>query len=116
MEGTCNYQFQTLQLFLIWSYAPVDFSQKQGHTFHMDTFFYFLFNRIGGVIVSVLTSSAGDGWFDPWTGQTKDYKIGIWCFSAKHAELRSKSKDWLGQNQNNVSEWSDMSTHGLLFQ
>jgi hypothetical protein len=82
----------------------------------MDTFFYFLFNRIGGVIVRVLTSSAVDGWFDPWTGQTKDYKIGIWCFSAKHAELRSKSKDWLGQNQNNVSEWSDMSTHGLLFQ
>jgi len=22
----------------------------------------------------------------------------------------------LAQNQNNVSEWSDMSTHGLLFQ
>jgi hypothetical protein len=28
----------------------------------------------------------------------------------------SKSKDWLARNQNNVSEWSDMSTHGLLFQ
>jgi hypothetical protein len=34
----------------------------------------------------------------------------------KHAALRSKSKDWLAQNQNNVSEWSDMSTRGLLFQ
>ena len=42
--------------------------------------------------------------------------VGICCFSAKHATLRSKSKDWLGQNQNNVSEWSDMSVRGLLFQ
>ena len=38
-----------------------------------------------------------------------DYKIGICCFSAKHAALRRKSKDWLARNQNNVSEWSDMS-------
>jgi predicted LPLAT superfamily acyltransferase len=30
--------------------------------------------------------------------------------------LRNKSKDWLARNQNNVSEWSDMSTRGLLFQ
>ena len=36
-------------------------------------------------------------------GQTKDYNIGICCFSAKHAALRSKSKDWLAQNQDNVS-------------
>jgi hypothetical protein len=39
----------------------------------------------------------------------KDYQIGICCFSAKHAVLRRKSKDWLVRNQNNVSEWSDMS-------
>jgi hypothetical protein len=44
---------------------------------------------------------------------TKDYKIGICCFSAKHAALRRKSKDWLARNQNNVSEWSDISTRGL---
>jgi hypothetical protein len=37
-------------------------------------------------------------------------------FSSKHAALRSKSKDWLARNQNNVSEWSDMSTRELLFQ
>jgi hypothetical protein len=48
--------------------------------------------------------------------QTKDYKIGICYFSAKHAALRSKSKDWLTRNQNNVSEGSDMSICGLLFQ
>jgi hypothetical protein len=27
-----------------------------------------------------------------------------------------KGKDWSAQNQNNVFEWSDMSTRGLLFQ
>jgi len=52
----------------------------------------------------------------PWSGQTKDYKIGICCFSAKHEALRRKSKDWLAQNQDNVSEWGDMSIRGLLFQ
>jgi hypothetical protein len=66
-------------------------------------------------MVSLLASSAVDRGFEPRSGQTKDYKIGICCFSAKHA-LRRKSKDWLARNQNNVSEWSNMSTHGLLFQ
>jgi hypothetical protein len=28
-------------------------------------------------------------------GKTKDYKIGICCFSAKHTALRRKSKNWL---------------------
>jgi hypothetical protein len=32
-------------------------------------------NRVGGVMVSVLASSAVDLGFDPWSGQTKDYKI-----------------------------------------
>jgi hypothetical protein len=36
--------------------------------------------------------------------RAKDYKIGICCFSAKHAALRKKSKDWLARNQDNVSE------------
>jgi hypothetical protein len=48
--------------------------------------------------------------------QTKDCKISICCFSAKHAALRRKNKDWLAQNQDNVSEWNDMSTHRLLSQ
>jgi hypothetical protein len=30
--------------------------------------------------------------------------------------IRSKSKDWLTRNQDDVSEWNDMSTHALLFQ
>jgi hypothetical protein len=67
---------------------------------------------------SMLASSAVDHGFEIWSGQTKDDKMGICCFSAKHAALtlRRKSKDWLARNQNNVSEWSDMSTRGLLFQ
>ena len=42
-------------------------------------------NRIGGVMVSVLASSGVNRGFEPWLGQTKDYNIGICCFSAKHA-------------------------------
>ena len=30
--------------------------------------------------------------------------------------LRRKSKDLFARNQDNVSEWSDMSSRGLLFQ
>ena len=44
------------------------------------------FNRIGGVMVSVLASSAVDHGFEPGSGQTKDYEIGICCFSANHKE------------------------------
>ena len=65
-------------------------------------------NRSSGVMVSVLVSSAVNCGFESRSGQTKDYKIGMCCFSAKHAELRRKSKDWLARNQNNVSDWSDM--------
>jgi hypothetical protein len=73
-------------------------------------------NHIGGIMpmVSVLASSAVEHGFESRLGQTKgkDYKIGICCFSAKLASLRSKSKDWLARNQNNVSDC----IRGLLFQ
>ena len=67
-------------------------------------------------MVSVLSSSAVDRGFESQSGQTKDYEIGICCFFTKHVALRRKNKDWLARNQNNVSEWSDMSSLGLLFQ
>jgi len=54
--------------------------------------------------------------FKPRSGQSSDHKIGIRCFSAKHAAYKRNSKDWLVRNQNNVSEWSDMFTRWLLFQ
>ena len=73
-------------------------------------------NRIGGVLVCVFVASAVDLGFEPRADQTKAYEIGIRCFSAKHAALRRKSKDWLARNQDNVSEWGDMSIRGVLFQ
>ena len=42
---------------------------------------------------NVLTSSVVDRGFEPRLGQTKDYKIGICCFSGKHAALSRKNKD-----------------------
>ena len=59
---------------------------------------YLFGNRIGGVMVSVLASSA----VEPRSCQTKDYKIGVYSFSAKHAALRRKSKDRLVRNQDSV--------------
>ena len=67
-------------------------------------------------MVSVLVSSVVDRGFEPRLGQTKAYQIGIYCFSAKHAALWRKNKDLLARNQDNVSEWGDMSICGLLFQ
>jgi hypothetical protein len=48
-------------------------------------------------MVRVRTSCSVDRGFEPWSGQTKDYAIGISCFSAKHAVLRRKAKSgWFG--------------------
>jgi hypothetical protein len=57
---------------------------------------------IGGVMISVLASSAVERRFENRSGQTKDYETGMCYFSAKHPALRRKSKDWLARNQNNV--------------
>ena len=67
-------------------------------------------------MVSVLALSTIDRGFEPRSGPTIDYEIGICCFFAKHTVLRTTSKDWLAQNQDNVSEWGDMSICGLFFQ
>ena len=64
----------------------------------------------------MMSSSVVDRGFEPRSGQTKDYTSGICCFSAMHILLRRKSKDWLVRNQDNVSEWSDMSISVMLFQ
>ena len=65
-------------------------------------------------MVSVLVSSAVDRVFELRSGQTKNYKT--CCFSTKNASLRRKSKCWLARNQDNVSDWGDMSIRGLLCQ
>jgi len=38
------------------------------------------------------------------------------CSAVKYVVLRNRSKDRLACNQDNVSKWSDMPTHRLLFQ
>ena len=53
------------------------------------------YGQIGGVMGSELASIVVLDRGSPQSGQTKDYEIGICCFSAKHAALRRKSKDWL---------------------
>ena len=47
-------------------------------------------------MVSVLDSNAVDRGFEPRSGQTKYYKIGICCFSATHVALRRKrnARNW----------------------
>ena len=52
-------------------------------------------NRIGIILISVLALSAVDRGFEPRSGQTKDYKIGMCCFSARHAALRRKREERL---------------------
>ena len=65
-----------------------------------------MINHTNGVMVSVLATSAVDRGFE----QIKDYKIGSCCFSAKHAALRRKRKDWFARN---VSGWSDKIVYPL---
>jgi uncharacterized HAD superfamily protein len=61
---------------------------------------------------SVLASSVIDG----GVNQVKPKTNKLVFVTSQYAALRRKSKDWLARNQDNVSEWSDISTHGLLFQ
>ena len=51
---------------------------------------------IGGVMVSMLASSGVDRGFDPKSGQTKEYKIGICCFSAKACSIKEKEQRLVG--------------------
>ena len=63
------------------------YKQKYGLFFSSNymlfVIFFFLFccNRIGGVMVNEIASSAVDRGFDPRSGQTKDYEIGLCFFS-----------------------------------
>jgi len=57
-------------------------------------------------MISMLAPSEGDCGFKPRSCQTKDYNIGICCFSAKHTASRSKSKKRLAWNlQSFWMEW-----------
>ena len=49
-------------------------------------------------MVSVLALSAVARGLESRSGQTKDFKIGICCVSAKYSALRRKIKDWLARD------------------
>ena len=68
-------------------------------------------------MASVLALSEVVHGFEPKSGQTKDYIIGICCLFANHpATVAFKNKDWLARNQDNVSKLSDILTRGLVCQ
>jgi hypothetical protein len=73
--------------------------------------FYFAYpvNRIGGLMVSVLSSTEVDRGFKP-----KTIKYVFVDFTSKQPVLRRKSKDWLAQIQDNVSKWGDISIRRLV--
>jgi hypothetical protein len=53
--------------------------------------------------------------YDKWNISVVICDIGIFCIPARNAALKNKSNDWLAWHYDNVIEWSDISTHGLLF-
>ena len=57
------------------------------------------YTRISGVMGSVLVLSAVDRVFKSWSAQTKDYEIGICCFSDKYTVSRRTSNERLVRNQ-----------------
>ena len=65
------------------------------------TMLYLLINVIGGVIVSLLSSSVVDRGLVLQSGRIKAHSI--------------KKKDWLARNRDNVSEWEDISIRRLFF-
>ena len=52
----------------------------------------------------MLASNAADHEFEPRSCPAKDYTIGMCCFHNRYTVLRSKSKDWLALNQDNVCD------------
>ena len=58
-------------------------------------------NRCCDVMVSIRSSNVTDCKFDARSGQTKDHKMGICCFSFNHATLRYNGKDWWTPSEGN---------------
>jgi hypothetical protein len=65
------------------------------------------YNRVGGVMVSVLVSVRQILCSNPGSDQTKDYNIDMCCFTNKHEASGVRTKTGC---QGNVSEWGDMFT------
>ena len=60
-------------------------------------------NHVGGVMVSVLSSSVVDRRFKFRSGEPKTVILVYFCFSAKHTAISRKKSDWLTRNHDNVS-------------
>jgi hypothetical protein len=73
-------------------------------------YLFVVWDNISGAMVSVLALNVVDHGFK---GQTKEHEIYICCFSTQNLGVRTKM-GWL--EIRNVSEWSNVSTNGLLFQ
>jgi len=75
----------------LWILSPLFSQYKQTQYLNLKLWY----NRICGVMVSVIALSVVDCESEPSSSQTKDYKIGIW-FSVKHAALRSRGQRLVG--------------------
>ena len=53
-------------------------------------------NRIGGLMVSVLASSAVDRGFEPRSGQTKDFKFGFYLLLRLACIIKEKEQRLVG--------------------
>ena len=51
---------------------------KKKDTLHSLNLVIKLLNRISAVMINVFALSVVDRWFEPWSDQTKDYKIGVY--------------------------------------
>ena len=67
-------------------------------------------------MVSMFASSTVDRGFEPRSVQTKDYQKKYVAYAPSIKEKEQQQQNWLAWNQDNVSEWGDMSFPGLLFQ
>jgi hypothetical protein len=113
---TCS-QCQDLEWFnYMYEWLRIRFNDKNINVKNFNglrnTCFIHIRNPIGDVMVSVCDSSAVYRGFESRLGQTKDSNF---YFCASPLNTHQKSRYWLAQNQDNVSEWEDMSIHRLLF-
>ena len=66
-----------------------------------------IYYRIGCVMVNVIVSSVVYRKFEPRSGQTKDYTIGICCFSDMHTAFRGeRAKTGLLEIRIMCSSWA----------
>lgn len=71
-------------------------------------------NQLGGVMVIFLFSRVEEYAFDPWLSKAKDCSISICCFFTRDITLKSKSKEVLDCNLDNVSECMEQHVYLII--